>query len=179
MFSKFVLKDIVFLAILSAILLLVSGLIMPIVMFTQIYALRQLVSSPIFAMFCSIALFKVPKIGSLSIIGIITGSVLLFLSPVMFFNQLIAAFFVEIIILLFFKNYTSDQAIITASALYVPTTLPITLLYNLIMKDLSIADQVKNTSLTVLVVFSCLLLGFIGAIFGKKITTELQRAGKL
>lgn len=179
MLKKFTVKDIVFLAILSAVLLLVSGLIMPIVMFTNIYALRQLLSAPVFALFCSVALTKVPKLGALTIVGCITGGVLLFMSPVMFFNQVIGAVIAEVLVLVFFRGYDKKAAIVFASGIYVPTTLPITLLVNALMNGKTIAEQVDNVPLTVLICVGTVILGFVGAFLGQKIAGELRKAGKL
>lgn len=179
MFKKFTVKDIVFLAILSAVLLLLSAMIMPLVMFTNIYALRQLLSAPIFALFCSVAITKVPKVGSLSIIGVITAGVLLFLSPVMFFNQLFAAVLTEALLLLFFHGYRSKQAIVFASAAYVPLTLPITLMVNALMNGQSFVDQVGNVPLTLVITIGTLVLALAGALLGQKMAGELKKAGKL
>lgn len=179
MFKKFNVKDVVFLAILSAVLLLVSGMIMPIVMFTNIYALRQLLSAPVFALFCCVALTKVPKLGALTIIGCITGGVLLFMSPVMFFNQVVGAVIMELLAFLFFKGYTSKKAILFASGIYVTVTLPITLAANAVMKGISIGEQMGNLPLTLLICVGCIALGLVGALLGQKIADELRKAGKL
>lgn len=179
MFKKFTVKDIVFLAILSAVLLLVSGLTMPIVMFTNIYALRQLFSAPIFALFSAVALNKVPKIGALTIVGCITGGVLLFMSPVMFFNQLVGAIIVELLVMLFFKGYSSKKAVLFAAGIYVPLTLPITLAANALMNGQTIAQQLGNIPLTLVICIGTVVLGFAGAFLGNKIAAELRKAGKL
>lgn len=179
MFKAFTVKDIVFLAILSAVLLLASGLIMPIVMFTNIYALRQLFSAPIFALFCSVALTKVPKLGALSIIGCITGGVLLFMSPIMFFNQVIGAVIMELLVFVFFRGYTSKGAILFASGIYVTTTLPITLAANAIMNGKSLGEQMGSLPLSILICGGCIVLGLAGALLGQKIADELRKAGKL
>lgn len=179
MFKAFTVKDIVFLAILSAVLLLVSGLIMPIVMFTNIYALRQLLSAPIFALFCSVALTKVPKLGALSIVGCITGGVLLFMSPIMFFNQVIGAVLMELLVLLFFRGYAAKGAILFAAGIYVTSTLPITLAANAVMNGKSIAEQVGNLPLTVLICAGSVVLGLAGALLGRRVADELRKAGKL
>ncbi|HLR22029.1 MAG TPA: hypothetical protein VK087_08510 [Tissierellaceae bacterium] len=177
--NKFITKDIVFLAILSAVLLLISSLIMPLVMFTNIYALRQLFSATIFALFSIIGLKKVPKLGALTIMGIFTGGVLLFLSPIMFFNQVLAALITEILIYIIFKSYESDRSKKFAATIYVPLTLPITLVVTAIMRDISIRGQIENIFFTVILIMGTLLLSYLGARLGQKIGDELKEAGKL
>ncbi|MDO5696069.1 MAG: MptD family putative ECF transporter S component [Eubacteriales bacterium] len=179
MFKKFTVKDIVFLAIFSAVLLAVGGLVMPLVMFTHIYALRQLVSAPLFALFCIIAIYKVPKPGALSIIGLITGLVLSFMSPIMFFNNFFGAVIAELITLLIFRSYEKPAAPVLAAGLYIPLTLPITLVSTQIMKGKSIAEQINDPMQTVWIVIGTFILSFLGAFIGKKIAKELRKAGKL
>lgn len=177
--QKFTMRDIVFIAILSAKLLLVSALIMPIVMFTQIFALRQLLAAPIFAIFSVIACKKVRKIGTLSLIGFLTGGVLVFMSPIMFFTNFFGALLTEIIILLIFRNYKTNKSIISAATLYMPLSLPFTLLSNMMIKGLEIKEQFSSTfEITLIPIFS-LIIAFIGAMLGMKISNEMQKAGKL
>ncbi len=177
--KKFTSSDIVFLAILSVVLLLVSSLIMPIVMFTHITALRQLFAAPIFAIFAVIAIKKVPKIGTLSIIGLLTGGVLLFMSPIMFINNFFGAVIVELLILITFKNYESDKAILTAAALYIPVTLPLSLFAQVVMKGMNINDLLGSTFQTIVLPISVIILSIAGAFIGLKIAKELKRTGKL
>ena len=179
MFQKITIKDIVFLAIFSAVLLGVSGLVMPLVMTTQIFGLRQLTSAPLFALFCTIALYKVPKIGSLTIIGLITGTVLLFMSPIMFFNNVIGAVAVEIVVLIIFRGYQKKSAPLVAAGLYIPFTLPITIVSTQIMKGQSLSDILGDPAMTVGICIGTVILSFIGAFLGRKIATELRKAGKL
>ena len=67
MFQKFQVKELVFLAILSAVLLLTTAITVAAVMYTNIFALRQLLAAVPFAFFSAIALRKVPKAGALSL----------------------------------------------------------------------------------------------------------------
>lgn len=179
MIQKFKLKEIVFIAIFSAALLLVSALIMPLVMFTNMFALRQVLAAPVFGLFCTIALMKVPKIGTLTLIGIFSGVVLLFMSPIMFYNNLLGALIVELLVIVFFRGYTTQKKIVIASALYMPITIPITLPMTSWLKGVSIADQLQNQNYVLLLVVGSVVLGFMGAILGSKIGKELQRIGKL
>lgn len=179
MFKKFKIKDIVFLAIISTLLLIASGAIMPIVMFTNKFALRQVLASPIFAIFTVIALKKVPKIGAVSIIGILTGSFLLLMSPIMFFNNIVGAIITEILVIILFKNYSSNRSILFAASIYMPITVPISLIYAVAMEGVSIMEKIKNPLTTVVYTVISLILGVLGAKLGLKIAEELQKAGKL
>lgn len=179
MFTKFSLKDISFIAVFSAVLLIVSGLIMPIVMFTQIFALRQLVAAPIFALFCTVALKKVPKLGTMTLIGLFTGGVLAFMSIAMLLNNLLAAVIVELLVIIFFRNYDKKASRIFAAAMYMPLSLPINLLANWALKNQSIASQLANWQSVILVSLATVALGFVGAYIGNRIAIELRKAGKI
>ncbi len=177
--KKFTSKDVVFLAILSVVLLLASSIVMPIVMFTQITALRQLFAAPIFAIFSVIAIKKVPKVGTLSIVGLLTGGVLVFMSPIMLINNFLGAVIVEFIILILFRNYDKDAAVLTAASLYIPVTLPLSLVAQVVMKGEKLSDLLGSTFQSVILPISVIVLSIAGAFIGLKIATELKRTGKL
>jgi hypothetical protein len=139
-----------------------------------------LFSAPLFALFVMIALQKVPKLGALTFVGLFTGTVLLFMSPIMFFNNFCSALLVEVLILLLFRNYEHEKARYVAASLYIPLTLPITLLVTSWMRGISIVDQLgSNHWLTVGMVAGTILLSIGGALLGGKIAKELRKAGKL
>ncbi len=177
--KKFTSKDIVFLAILSVALLLISSLIMPVVMFTQITALRQLFAAPIFAIFSVIAIKKVPKIGTLTIVGFFSGVVLMFMSVIMLINQVIGAIIVEILVLIFFRSYEKKSSIIFAAALYTPITLPLSLAAQVIMKGENLQDLLGSPLQMYGFPLAVVALSIIGAFLGLKIANELKRTGKL
>lgn len=178
MFKKFSLKDIIFLAILSAALLLVSSISMPIVMFTQIFALRQLITGPIFALFLVIALYKVPKPGAIVVVGIFTGLVLLFMSPIMFYNNVFAAIIVEVIGLIL-GGFDKEKVRLICAGLYIPCTLPITIISNYLLKGKEVGAQLGQIHLSIIIIILTIIISFLGAIFGQRIARELKKAGKL
>lgn len=177
--EKLNLKDVAFLAIISVVLLLISGMVMPIVMFTNIFALRQLVSAPLYALFYTIALMKVGKRGALMLMGVFTSVVLLFMSPIMFFNQLLGALLTELFILALYRNYATQKAIVVAAVIYTPITLPLTLLVNNILKGKSLAEQFGEPFWPLVCCVGCFVLGAVGAWLGTKLGNELRKAGKI
>lgn len=172
-------KEVIFLAILSAVLLLLSALIMPLVMFTQIMVLRQLLAAPIFALFVAVALRRVPKLGALSLVGFLTGAVLLFMSLIMFINNVLAALLVELLVLLIFRGYARRGAIVFAATLYMPLTIPISLLSTMLLRGQSWSELMDSTLETVVLPLGTLALALLGALLGMKIADEMQKAGKL
>ena len=172
-------KEVVFLVLFSVVLLLTSSLVMPLVMFTQQYALRQLLAAPIFGMFCVIALHKVPRVGALSIIGVFSGSVLLFMSPIMFVNNILGAIMAEILVVCFFGDYKKHGARLFSAMVYTPLTLPLTLITTSILRGEQIFSLLGNPLLASVFSLGTVLLSFLGAKLGVKIVEELKKAGKL
>ena len=101
-FEPFKVKDIVFMALLSAVALCTAS-VMAIVAHIYIYGLAQLVTAFQFAFFSSIALMKVRKVGTLFIFGLFTGLFELFMAPVMFISSVLTALLLECIVVLLFK----------------------------------------------------------------------------
>jgi len=109
---------------------------MPLVMTVTLFGVRNLVAAPIYGIFFIIALLKVRKPGALVIVGFFHGSVLLMMTPVMFFAMVLGAIMAELITLLLFNNYQVDKAIILSAGLYIPFTLPTTILFSMVLHDI-------------------------------------------
>lgn len=172
-------KDIVFLAVITAVTLLAAGPFAPIVMtVTQIGPQAFAMALP-FALVTSIGLRKVKKSGSLVIIGIFSGLVLLLMAPIMFFNQFTGSLFSESFALLLFKNYENRKAVLMSAGLFAFFTLPSTAVVNILAKGKSIAEQIGSPLSFVLFALGAIALGLLGAMIGNKIADELQKAGKL
>lgn len=179
MTQRFDLKDLVFLALASAALLLLGGLIMPVVMFTQRFGIQQALSAPLFSCVMCLALNKVPKPWTMTLMGIFTGTVLLFMNAVMFFNNVLAGLLSDLLTLPFFKGYVSQRSKRVAAALFIPLTLPITLLFNLWLKGRSIHSQLDHPWQSLGFVLLTILLSSLGAYLGERLALELKKAGKL
>lgn len=177
--KAFKLKDIVFIALLSVVLLLTSAIIMPIVMFTQVFALRNLFGAFFFGLFSMIALQRVPRLGTLTLIGFFTGAVLGFMSIIMLVNNLLGAIIAELLVLIFFRNYSTIKARYFAAIIYMPLTIPITLGANVVIKGVSLQEQLTQPWLNILLVVGTVLLSALAARLGKKIADELHKAGAL
>ena len=181
MFSiqKFTMKDIVFLAILSAALTIVSGLTMPLVMMVTLFGVRNLVAAPIYGVFTMIALLKVRKPGALMIVSLFHGVVLLMMAPVMFFNMIVGSFAAELFVLLIYKNYESDKAIKLLCGIFIPFTLPTTIIFSMLLNGLTFSQVVEKPVVSIFICLGTIILSFLGVKIGGKIGLELKKAGKL
>ena len=178
-FKKFQVKDFVFLAVLSAAMTLCGGITMPLVMHTTVFGLRNMAAAPIYSIFVAIGLMKVRKPGALTIIGLFSGAPLIFFSTVMFFNNFVSAIIAELIMLLIFRGYKKKVSVFITTGIYMPFSLPISVLFSLWLNGQSYAQLTANPKISVLTSIGTIALAFLGAAIGMKIASELQKAGKL
>ncbi|MCR5698186.1 MAG: MptD family putative ECF transporter S component [Treponemataceae bacterium] len=179
-FQKFTVKDIVFLAIISAVAL-VTAAVMAIVSHIYIFGLAQLVTALQFSLFPAVALCKVRKPGTLMFFALFTGLFELFMAPVMFVSSLLTGLILEALVLAIFRGYQSDKAVFFASMLFIPMTLPFNVIYYRLfskeMFDLFFANGFQI--LAVVFVVSSVAVAALGAFLGIKISKELTKAGVL
>lgn len=178
-FKKFQVKDFVFLAVLSAAMTLCGGITMPLVMHTTVFGLRNMAAAPIYSIFVAIGLMKVRKPGALTIIGLFSGAPLIFFSTVMFFNNFVSAIMAELIMLLIFRGYQKKVSVFVTTVIYMPFSLPISVLFSLWLNGQSYDQLTANPKISVLTSIGTIALAFLGAAIGMKIAAELQKAGKL
>lgn len=179
LFKKFQVKDFVFLAVLSAAMTLCGGITMPLVMHTTVFGLRNMAAAPIYSLFVAIGLMKVRKPGALTIIGLFSGAPLVFFSTVMFFNNFISAVIAELIMLLIFKGYEKKSSVFVTTGIYMPLSLPVSVLFSLWLNGQSYEQLVAKPTVSVLTSIGTIALAFVGSAIGMKIADELQKAGKL
>lgn len=178
-FKKFQVKDFVFLAVLSAAMTLCGGITMPLVMHTTVFGLRNMAAAPIYSIFVAIGLMKVRKPGALTIIGLFSGAPLIFFSTVMFFNNFVSAIIAELIMLLIFRGYQKKVSVFVTTGIYMPFSLPISVLFSLWLNGQSYDQLTANPKISVLTSIGTIALAFLGSAIGMKIAAELQKAGKL
>ena len=178
-FKKFQVKDFVFLAVLSAAMTLCGGITMPLVMHTTVFGLRNMAAAPIYSIFVAIGLMIVRKPGALTIIGLFSGAPLIFFSTVMFFNNFVSAIIAELIMLLIFRGYQKKVSVFVTTGIYMPLSLPISVLFSLWLNGQSYDQLTANPKISVLTSIGTIALAFLGAAIGMKIAAELQKAGKL
>lgn len=178
-FKKFQIKDFVFLAVLAAAVTLCGGITMPLVMHTTLFGLRNMAAAPIYALFTAVALMKVRKPGALTVLGIFSGAPLAFFSVVMFFNNFVAAIIAELLMLLIFKGYQKKSAVFFTAGIYMPLSLPVSVLFSMWLNGQSYSQLVDRPLASIFTSLGTVALGFLGAAIGMKISAELQKAGKL
>ncbi|MCD2491559.1 hypothetical protein LQE92_02810 [Lacrimispora sp. NSJ-141] len=178
--ERFTVKDVVFLAIVSAVATCTAA-VMAIVSQVYIFGLAQLVTALQFSLFPAVALMKVRKVGSILFFAVFTGIVELFMAPVMFFSSLLTGLLLELFVVLVFKGYRSDRAVFFASWLFIPLTLPFNLLYYAFFSaelyDLFFGSGFQMVA--AVCAAASVLVSAAGAFVGIRISRELKKAGVL
>lgn len=180
-FEPFKVKDIVFLAIISAVTLCTCA-VMPLVasLQTVVFGIAQVVTGLQISIFFSIGLMKVRKTGSLFIMSLLTGLFQLLMAPPMFFSNIIIGLFLEIIVVLVFKGFKKDSAVFFAVLLYNPLSLPVNYLYNLLFgREAMAAVATKAPWITVCMSLAVIAISALGALIGIKISKELKKSGAM
>lgn len=178
--ERFTVKDVVFLAIISAVATCTAA-VMAIVSQTYIFGLAQLATALQFSLFPAVALMKVRKVGTVMFFAVFTGIVELFMAPVMFFSSLLTGLILEFFAVLVFKGYQNDKAVFLVSWLFIPLTLPFNLIYYVCFSR-ELFDLFFGSGLGVLAVVcvaAAVAVSALGAFSGIKISRELKKAGVL
>ena len=182
-FQKYKIKDIVFLAILSAVMLLTGG-VMPLVTSVPLFGIIQLALALQFSIIPAIGLMKVRKPGSLLFIALFSGIVLIFMFVPMFFCLALCALVAELLTIIIFRGYKKDVACWFAAMIYLPLSLPFLLVYFKIFgfSDNGAAVQALTNPvwwIAVLISIAVVALTSFGSFLGIKIAKELKKSGVL
>lgn len=180
-FESFQVKDIVFLAIISAVTLCTCA-VMPLVasLQTVIFGIAQVITSLQISIFFAIGLMKIRKQGSFFIMAFLTGLFQLLMAPPMFFSNIIIGLIIEVLVALIFHGYKKNTAVFFAVLLYNPLSLPFNFLYNLLFgREAMVAVAAKAPWVTVGMTLAVIALSALGAWIGIKISEELKKAGAL
>ena len=180
--QKFQIKDVVFLAIMSAVALATCA-VMPLVISLQplIFGISQLVTALQIGVFFAIGLYKVRKPGSLLLMALMMGLIQLMMSPPMFLSSVLNGVLIELIVLLF-RGYEKDGAVFCAAMLHTPLSLPFNYLYNRLIKgaDSPLAAVADRAPLAAVgMTLAVVAVSVLGALIGIKIARELKKSGVL
>ncbi len=184
-FQKYMIKDIVFLAIITC-CTLVTGAIMPLLVNVPLFGIIQLGLGLQFSLFPVIGMMKVKKPFALLLQSMFISIFLVFMFPPMVL-LIACALVAELLTLLIFKGYKNDWACVFAGTLYMPLTLPLLYMYYNVFYTVSGEEKAAvsmfigggNVGLTVGISFAVIAVCFVGSVIGMVIARELKKAGKL
>ena len=184
-FKKYMIKDIVFLAIITA-CTLVTGAIMPLLVNVPLFGIIQLGLGIQFSLFPVIGMMKVRKPFALLLQSVFISIFLVFMFPPMVL-LILCALVVEALTLLIFKGYKSDWACVFAGTLYMPMTIPLLYMYYNVFYTVSGEEKAAvsmfigsgNAGVIIGLTIAVIAVCFVGALIVIVIARELKKAGKL
>lgn len=184
-FKKYKIKDIVFLAIMTA-CTLITGAVMPLLVNVPLFGIVQLGLGLQFSIFPVIGMMKVRKPGALFFQSIFIAVFLVFMFPPMSMIVL-CGLVAEGIAMLIFHGYKSDWACVVAGTLYLPMTIPFLYFY---YRFFYTVTEEEKTGLSIFLAdsnpwvvagISCAIVAlcFVGSFIGMVVSRELKKAGVL
>ncbi len=177
-FEKFTIKDIVFLAIMAAVMVL-STAIMPLVkeLTKVIYGIAQLVTCFQLSLFTSIAIMKIRKVFSLTIILVFMSVIMIAMSRVMALSHITVAFIVELIVIVGFRGYKTNFSCFIAATLLPIAGLIVPTIWTAVTAPEAFAKTVENGYIVFGIIAAIAGLSALGSFLGILISKELQKAG--
>lgn len=184
-FQKYKIRDIVFLAIITA-CTLVTGAVMPLLVNVPLFGIIQLGLGLQFSLFPVIGMMKVRKPGALLFQSLCISIFLVFMFPPMVLI-IVCALVAEALTLLIFRGYKNDWACVFAGTLYMPCTIPLLYMYYNLFYTVSGEEKAAvsmfigggNTGMVIGITVAVIALCFVGSLVGMIIARELKKAGKL
>lgn len=184
-FKKYKIKDIVFLAIMTA-CTLITGAVMPLLVNIPLFGIVQLGLGLQFSIFPVIGMMKVRKPGALFFQSIFIAVFLVFMFPPMSMIVL-CGLVAEGIAMLIFHGYKSDWACVVAGTLYLPMTIPFLYFYYRFFYTVTeegktgLSIFLADSNPWVVAGISCAIVAlcFVGSVIGMVVSRELKKAGVL
>ena len=184
-FGKYKIKDIVFLAVITA-CTLITGAVMPLLVNVPLFGIIQLGLGLQFSVFPVIGMMKVRKPGALLLQAIFISVFLVFMFPPMVFI-ILCALVAEAVTLLVFHGYENDWSCVLAGTLYMPLTLPLMYLYYNAFYTVTGEEKAAtsmflggaNPGVVVGISIAVVALCFVGSVVGILVSRELKKAGDL
>lgn len=184
-FGKYKIKDIVFLAVITA-CTLITGAVMPLLVNVPLFGIIQLGLGLQFSVFPVIGMMKVRKPGALLLQAVFISVFLVFMFPPMVFI-ILCALVAEAVTLLVFHGYENDWSCVLAGTLYMPLTLPLMYLYYNAFYTVTGEEKAAtsmflggaNPGVVVGISIAVVALCFVGSVVGILVSRELKKAGVL
>ena len=184
-FQKYMIKNIVFLAIITC-CTLVTGAIMPLLVNVPLFGIIQLGLGIQFSLFPVIGMMKVRKPFALLLQSLFISVFLVFMFPPMVL-LIACALVAELLTLLIFRGYKNDWACVFAGTLYMPMTIPLLYMYYNVFYTVSGEEKAAvsmfigggNAGVIIGITIAVIAVCFVGSVIGMVIARELKKAGKL
>ena len=176
---KFTVKDVVFMALIAVAMNVASFLTVPLVVALPLPGIRNVVVAPFFGLLLAIAILRVRKVGTATIVSFFTGVLLVFISPSILLFELASGIVADLVGLLWKGSYTKPVPVIIICAIYMVVNVWFGIIFGALLSVESFklsmfADQPLVVLAASAVSFG---LGAAGAWVGARVTGEFRKAG--
>jgi len=176
--SYFSLRDYIFVALMASVMVIVGYLTVPLVIHIPIPGIRSLVSAPFMAVFFALALARVEKVGTATLIAVLMAIVYSMISIILAAMIVIGGVAADMVIGVVFRSYRTAASRVVAGAIYFGGHVFI----GILLGTLFIGGDYARTlirpwpiaGMTLVVV----ALAVLGVWAGNRLVVELRRAGK-
>jgi energy-coupling factor transport system substrate-specific component len=175
----FEMRDVVFAAITAGALLVVGMITVPLVLHIPIPGIRNVASAPLSAIFLTIAVARVGRVGTILLVHLLLSFVYVLISPVIPAFLLTAALVTELVALLGFRGYRSKASRLVCVPLFYVIMTPVGTLFGAILLGGEYLTLLGSAPLLLGITAVVGALTFGATLIGEKIVSELRRAGKL
>lgn len=176
--AGFTVRDIVFLAVCGALIVVFTAVTGPLHAI-GIFGLPQMSIAIFFSFFEALGVIRVRKPGSATIIASVSALVLMLIRPFDGILAFVTAVLVELIVLAIFRNYSRLSSIRTVSAIMPVMMVPVQVVYNTLILRVNIASSTTMIIVVVAVFIGTIVLSALGSFFGVKVGRELIASGRL
>ena len=172
---KFSLKDIVFAAVIAAAMNVLSFVTVPLVVAIPIPGIRVLVIAPFYGLLLALALMRIRKTGTATLVSFLAGAVLLFVGPVILLFLLASGIIADVLIYFFWRDMEKPVNVVLGSGTYLAAMVPFGAFFgSLMLQDTPLAVLMTEWWLVLLASLLAFLLGAAGAWLGVKANKELR-----
>lgn len=171
-------RDIVFLAISGALVLVCSALTAPLHAI-GLFGLPQMCVAPFFAFFMAVGVLKARKPGSATIIAAVSALPSLMMRPASGIMALLTGLIAELIILAIYRDYRRIAAVYAVSIFTPIAMVPVQVLYYTLVLGRNLSTVMSFNLVVAVVLAMTVVLAVGGSLLGVKVGRELIAHGRL
>ena len=176
--TYFSLKDYIFSAMMAAAMVITGYLTVPLVVHIPIPGIRSVISAPFMAVFFTLALAKIEKVGAATLIAVLVASVYSMISIILAAMIIIGGIITDATAGIAFRSYRKPVARYVAGAVYFGNHVFIGILLGRLFIGGHYTDTFARAWPIAGMTAAVSAFAVAGVWFGNRLVIELRRAGK-
>ncbi|MDD4262695.1 MAG: hypothetical protein PHS89_11010 [Syntrophaceticus schinkii] len=171
----FKLKDVVYMAITAAAMMVVSFFTVPLVVALPIPGIRTIVVAPFYGLLIALAVVKIKKVGTCTIVSTLCGLPLAFISPVILMFCVASGITADLVFFLLGRDALNRAKVSIVGGTYMGTMMVYgELMGALILRDTPISAVLQNPLVLLLTFVLSAVLGALGSLLATRISKEFR-----